>query len=353
MQILAQNSEEENNLQKLVLKELPVYREAYSDRTCFICACLSELVYLKFNEPIIDSSNKDLVQKVTKLVGDEKTSSLYKLIDLLSYDNNEEKEKLKNELKFLKLDVKKLFDKNGTQAMIVSSKDFYFLVFRGTEPTSIEDLKADLKANQIKCNTEGKIHQGFSKAFDVIKDEIQDYINENCQDKPLLITGHSLGGALATVATKKLLHSQIAACYTFGSPRVADEDWMLGIKTPVYRIVNSADPVTMLPPGAEVMDTLTFLFKFVPYIGDKVSEYLKRHFKDYSHTGYMRYLTNIEDGDYEKARLLYSVSFTRRIRAYLFKKAPFASIPADHTMSTYRKKIFHIAINNNKLKKEK
>jgi hypothetical protein len=347
MKILTQNSEEQSTLQQLVSKELPTHREAYSDRTCFICSCLSELVYLKFNEPIIKPSNKELVNKVTKLVSDEKISSLYKLIDLLAYDNNEEKEKLKKELKLLNLEIKELFDTKGTQAIIVSSKDFYFLVFRGTEPTSINDIKSDLKAKQIKCNTQGKIHQGFNEAFNIVKYEIQDYIDENCQDKPLLITGHSLGGALATVATKKLKHNQMAACYTFGSPRVGDEDWMLGIKTPVYRIVNSADPVTMLPPGAETMDALSFVIKFVPFVGDKVSEYFKKHFKDYSHTGYMRYLTNIENRDYGKARLLYSVSFLRRIRAYLLKKAPFSGIPADHSMSTYRKKMYHVAIQRN------
>lgn len=348
MQILVQNSEEQNSLQKLVSKELPTYREAYSDRTCFICACLSELVYLRFNEPVIDPLNKKLVDRVTKLIDENKVSSLYKLIDLLSYDNNKEKEKLKNELSLLNLEVKKLFDKEGTQAMLVSSKDFYFLVFRGTEPTSIKDIKADLKAKQVKCESEGKIHQGFSDAFNVIKDEIQLYLDDNCKDKPLLITGHSLGGALATVAIKRLKHKEKAACYTFGSPRVGDEDWMLGIKAPVYRIVNSADPVTMLPPGTETMDALTFIFKFLPYAGDKISEYLERNFNGYSHTGYMRYLTNIENGEYDKARLLYSVSFIRRIRAYISKKVPFSSIPSDHSMQTYRKKISQIAIIKNK-----
>lgn len=345
--ILVQTEGELNKMKDLVSKKLPTYREAYSDRTCFICACLSELVYLKFNEPLIDSSNKELIKKVNKLVGENKANSIHKLLELLSYDNNKEKEKLKKELDLLNLDVKKLFDKSGTQAMIVSSNDFYFLVFRGTEPTSIADIKADLKAKQIRCDTGGKIHQGFSEAFDCIKEEVQLYINNHCMDKPLLITGHSLGGALATVAVKKITHNKKAACYTFGSPRVGDEDWMLGIKSPVYRIVNSADPVTMLPPGSETMDALTFIFKFLPYVGDKVSEYLERHFSGYSHTGYMRYLTNIENGEYNKARLLYSVSFIRRIRAYLFKKVPFSSLPADHSMQTYRRKISKIAIIKN------
>ena len=68
---------------------------------------------------------------------------------------------------------------------------------------------------------------------------------------PLFITGHSLGGALAMIAAKKITHKGgNAACYTFGSPRVGDEVWISNIKTPLYRVVNAADCVTMLPPGA-------------------------------------------------------------------------------------------------------
>ena len=338
---------EKERIHSLLSKSLPNYRKAYSDRTAFICACLSELVYLKFNEPIINSSNKDLVNKVSKLVDSAKVSSLSKLIDLLSYDNEEEKEKLKKELGSLNLKIEKLFDKSGTQAMIVSSTEFYFLVFRGTEPTSIKDIKSDLKAKQIKCENEGKIHQGFSEAFEVIRSDIEEYIINYFEDKPLFITGHSLGGALATVATKKLKYKKMAACYTFGSPRVGNEDWMLTIKTPVYRIVNSADPVTMLPPNTETVDLLAIIFKFMPFVGDNLSKYLKQNFRGYSHAGYMRYLANIENGEYNKTRLLYSVSFIRRMRAYLFKRVSFLSLPADHNMSTYRKKLKEVALQRN------
>ena len=43
LKILVQSESESNNIKDLVSKKLPTYREAYSDRTCFICACLSEL----------------------------------------------------------------------------------------------------------------------------------------------------------------------------------------------------------------------------------------------------------------------------------------------------------------------
>ena len=139
----------------------------------------------------------------------------------------------------------------STQAIFLDNDNYVFLGFRGTEATSIKDIKADANAVIAACKSGGKIHSGFDEAFSQLSIEIQTLLNEDeFTNKPLFITGHSLGGALATVATKKLTHKGgIAACYTFGSPRVGDVDWTTNIKTPIYRIVNAADPVTMLPPG--------------------------------------------------------------------------------------------------------
>ena len=76
----------------------------------------------------------------------------------------------------------------------------------------------------MECETGGKIHSGFNEAFSQVSVEIQTILNkEEYKNKPLFITGHSLGGALAVIAAKKLTHKGgMAACYTFGSPRVGD-----------------------------------------------------------------------------------------------------------------------------------
>lgn len=93
------------------------------------------------------------------------------------------------------------------------------------------------------------MHSGFDDAFNVIE---RDVINalEQFPNLPLFITGHSLGGALATIAAKRLTHKGgNAACYTFGSPRVADDHWLMTMKTPICRVVNASDSVTMVPPS--------------------------------------------------------------------------------------------------------
>lgn len=350
--VLAESSEEVKDIEKLLSKDIPTYRQAYSDRTAWVMACLSDLVYIKFNEPLIDVENKSyqkLQKSVTELVGENNAKSLSRLIDLLAYDHEEERKKLASNLDLMSIKIEVTFDSNGTQAMLVSNDKYYALVFRGTEATSKKDIKSDLNGIIKKCKSGGKIHTGFSKAFAEVHVDIQNYLNDLSDEKPLFITGHSLGGALATVATKKLTHRfGIAACYTYGSPRVGNEDWMDGIKTPIYRLVNSADPVTMLPFGDETLNIVTFPLKLIPRYGDAIRDYLMKNFGGYYHAGDMRYLTNVGTGDYKDAKVLYHVSFLRRIRAYILKVIPFTKIPSDHSISVYRQKLKHIATDRNR-----
>ncbi|NOR58265.1 MAG: lipase family protein [Sulfurimonas sp.] len=347
--ILAKSIAEKQDIKALLDKEVPTYRQAYSDRTSWLMACLSELAYIKFNKPLIDKEDSKLVKTVSKLIDENKASSLSKLIDLLAYDNEAEKEKLKSDLDMLNMKIEKLFDTKGTQAMLVSSDKFYVLAFRGTEPTSVADIKSDLNASTMQCESGGKIHTGFNDAFAHVHIEIQECIDSLADEKPLFITGHSLGAALATVATKMLTYQKpgIAGCYTYGSPRVGDEEWMQSIKTPVYRLVNSADPVTMLPFGAETVNSIAWLSQWIPTVGKSIRTFLLSHYSGYYHVGYMRYITNVQDGDYKSAELLYSVNFLRRIRAYLLKKIPLMKISGDHSITVYRRKLKCIAERRN------
>ena len=90
-------------------------------------------------------------------------------------------------------------------------------------------------------------HRGFSRAFGRVSDEIASAILEVDEGVPVYMTGHSLGGALATIAAKLNPHDNVAACYTFGSPRVGSGDYDVHIKIPVYRIVNGSDLVARIP----------------------------------------------------------------------------------------------------------
>lgn len=348
--ILANSESELHQIDNLLNKDIPSYRQAYSDRTAWIMSCMSELAYIRFN-PLFSSDKKKnyFIENISKLVNKNKKSSLLKLLDIVGYDHNKEKEILETELSTLKMELIDTFDTSGTQAILVSFTNLIILAFRGTEATSIKDIKSDAKAKTTACETGGKIHTGFKEAFDHVRFDIEKKLNEDkLQNKPLFITGHSLGGALATIAAKKLTHKGgLAACYTFGSPRVGDEEWIGNIKTPIYRLVNAADCVTMLPPSSETITVISWILQFIPWVGKPLRSLLLSNFGGYLHCGNMRYLSNCSNGQYDKVKLLYSVSILYRIKGLIIKKLPWQNFLGDHSVNIYRKKLTIIAQNKN------
>ena len=333
--ILVNSTAEIEEIKGLLEKSLPSYRQAYSDRTSWLMACISELAYVKFN-PLFKNQTKDyFIKKISELIDGNKIKYLNQLIEIVGYDPEKEMDKLKENVELLNMEIKETFDNDGTQAILLANQSSIFLGFRGTEPTSMKDIKSDTKATTMVCESGGKIHTGFSEAFDRVAIQIQTALDKDeFKDKPLFITGHSLGGALATIAAKKLTHhAGIAACYTFGSPRVGDPKWTTNIKTPIYRIVNAADPVTMLPPSSETISIVSWILQFIPYIGQTIRNFMLSKFGGYYHLGDMRYLTNCSNKDFSQVALLYSVSFIFRVKAFLVKKLPFTKVLADHSIT--------------------
>jgi hypothetical protein len=133
--------------------------------------------------------------------------------------------------------------------------EYLFIIFKGT--STLEDVITDLQFFQKddSYNIPGEIHSGF---YDVLKDRFQEFIDIITraihENKSIIISGHSLGGALATV-----LFSYIQAnyyhfienikLYTFGCPRVGDKPFanFISSSNKAERIVNKGDIVTMIP----------------------------------------------------------------------------------------------------------
>lgn len=106
------------------------------------------------------------------------------------------------------------------------------------------DLFTDLDALPLAWPGGGKVHRGFAGALDRVWTQIEGQLDG--LDMPVLFTGHSLGGALATLAASRRPPDTL---YTFGSPRVGDKDFVAGMaKTVAYRYVNCCDLVAQLPP---------------------------------------------------------------------------------------------------------
>lgn len=326
---------------------IPSYRQAYSDRTAWLMACLSELAYQPMGQFDEEGTRKFLQAKLENLLSEGTKAELNELIRAIFEQDNETANQLTIDLEDASIDIVKSYDVDGTQALMLSTDQYLALAFRGTEATSFKDIKTDLKANITICKSGGRVHSGFNEAFNKVLHQIQsDLNNSKDKSKPLIITGHSLGGALATIATKRLNHSGgIAACYTFGSPRVVDEEWSYRVKPPIYRVVNAIDCVTMLPPGGGVIATFKFVLGFIPVIGNHLKKFIS-NFEGYYHLGDMRYLTNCKPNQYNNVKLINAVSLLRRMR--IFAKGTSATkFVKDHSISIYRKKLAIIALKRN------
>lgn len=165
----------------------------------------------------------------------------------------------------------RLISVDNTQAYIAGNADHIVVAFRGTEgPTTIDGLKdwlltdavnllivptGRLGTDLIAAGVGARFHQGFVNAIGEIWDPVLAAVNEEVkkEDRPIWITGHSLGGALAMFAswlfTRKFVN--IHQVYTFGAPMVGNARAIQAIDenftNKVFRYVNAPDPVPLLP----------------------------------------------------------------------------------------------------------
>lgn len=172
------------------------------------------------------------------------------------------------------------YDENGAQAFLSIWDNKAVLAFRGTQPIEgvgkhhhklgffrklrikyfwhlpldplsliylNNDILADLKF--IPTSFDGMsnvdVHSGFLGELNKIWPEIIKTIEQDVGSLPLYVTGHSLGGAMATLAGMRHTFEKVT---TFGEPRVGihiDRAFKSNSHT---RYVNGDDPVTKLPP---------------------------------------------------------------------------------------------------------
>ena len=147
------------------------------------------------------------------------------------------------------------YDNEGTQAFVAARHGVAMTVvaFRGTEPGDVKDFLADAQFiptdwHDAAGHPLGRVHGGFARysADDNIFARVKAHLDTLPPDHRVLITGHSLGAALAT-----LLASWVPAAhlYTFGSPRVGNTAFTQSLRNPVsVRFVDCTDLITRLPP---------------------------------------------------------------------------------------------------------
>jgi len=141
-------------------------------------------------------------------------------------------------------------DKEGAEVHLVADGSRALFAFRGTQPSQISDLMADLNTVP-KRHGPGFVHSGFRNEARKVWDDVEAFAEQH-RGKAFLVTGHSLGAAMATYSAQELSwagHKDLEL-YTFGSPRLGSPDYVAAMDIPHWRFVNNNDGVTHVPPAA-------------------------------------------------------------------------------------------------------
>lgn len=157
----------------------------------------------------------------------------------------------------------------GGQCYVVADESKIILTFRGTQVVKSEhvgdlerlhdtvknvlrDIITDAKVRLVpwQGRAAGRVHQGFADSLNELLPALGERVAALRRDNPqrkLWLTGHSLGGALATLAADRL--EAVQGLHTFGSPQVGDATFATNFKQPGWRFRNHTDVVAWLPSG--------------------------------------------------------------------------------------------------------
>lgn len=150
-----------------------------------------------------------------------------------------------------------LYIKDGTQALFAEFNDFAIVSFSGISLKQSDDIKITLRFWKSPfLNT--RVHNGFARSMDRVSDDIITDLRSVPRHKKIIYTGHSLGGAMATLmAMMEKPHKMIV----FGTPSVSYgkeyREYFRGIDHDNF--MHRWDFVTYLPP----------VFLFYRHVGRK------------------------------------------------------------------------------------
>ncbi|KAI1840448.1 hypothetical protein JX266_013332 [Neoarthrinium moseri] len=139
----------------------------------------------------------------------------------------------------------------------------YVVSFRGT--SDVQDFVTDLDQKLVSCVAPGlqclgcTCAQGYLRQYNAVAAEVKSAIDSGIGKHPgysLVITGHSMGGALASLGAASL-HGQglSLVTYTYGQPRTGDQTYADFIDAmfngTMYRLTHKNDGVPQIPPQSD------------------------------------------------------------------------------------------------------
>jgi triacylglycerol lipase len=148
------------------------------------------------------------------------------------------------------------------RGLVVSDDASLVVVFRGTrlDVHNLMDVAELVIINQSDlwidslflpavCRAGGRVHSGFLRAFAEVSGELDALLKVKSGGQRVWLAGHSLGGALATLAAAHLGRDAVQGVYTYGCPRVGDAKFTSVLpETSHFRFVHREDWVVRQPP---------------------------------------------------------------------------------------------------------
>ena len=130
------------------------------------------------------------------------------------------------------------------------------VAFRGTQTIQdwIDNIDA-LAVPFLAVANVGNVHMGFQLVYEHIRGSVAQLLTNGCKGaQRILVTGHSLGGAVALFGSldiaKNVMPGVHLEAYTFAGPRAGAPDFVKSFNSFVpecYRIVNFMDVVPQVP----------------------------------------------------------------------------------------------------------
>ena len=145
----------------------------------------------------------------------------------------------------------KLMSLSASRGILIEKGAALIIAFTGTDPAVVPNLLTDLDARR----SQGGLHSGFEMAADAVWHVIAPELTAaRDAGRPVVITGHSLGGALGIVTAHRALRDLAlspAAIYNYGTPRVGDAEFAQAFNRAfgaiTYRMTYGVDVVPTLP----------------------------------------------------------------------------------------------------------
>jgi triacylglycerol lipase len=151
------------------------------------------------------------------------------------------------------LSVGRLSSEKVSYFILTDAKNsIQYLSIQGTK--YFRNIVLDMEFSERTDSVIGaRLHRGFDKTARELYRELENRKQLN-PDLPVIITGHSLGGATGVICALYLAKSgyTIRKVITFGQPRITDaEGARMFDRIPLLRVVNYGDIIPFLPSNEE------------------------------------------------------------------------------------------------------